>query len=456
MPFQLEDAIEIANQAAMNQCDRALTDVEVLILKGVWQRLEYDQIAAQAGYSTSYLGQDVAPKLWKLLSAELGEKVKKSNLKTVIQRRIQSDRLLYTSLNNKAPAFIASIPAKIVRAERCYIERPLIEKLFYEALLHPGALLRLKAPRFMGKTTLASHVLAQIAQVQYQVVQLSLDMADRTVHLTDINRFLRWFCLNITRSLGLPNQIDEYWETEDLGAKVSCTAYFEDYLLRQCELSSEGLRDRPLVLCLDDVDCLFPHPEVYEDFFGLLRSWHEKARTRQVWEKLRLVIIHSTDAYIRLKIKQSPFNVGQPIELPELNLTQISQMAQHHHVEVEPESLHKLVALVGGHPTLLKQFFTYLKTHPDASIETLLAEAATESSLFISHLREQLITLQMMPALAQSFQKIITSEQPFALDSLSIYQLQSMGLIILCGNHAMPRCQLYKQYFKERLYQHYE
>ena len=79
MPFRLKDAIEIANQAAMNQCDRTLTNVEILVLRGVWERLEYDQIAAQGGYATSYLSQDVAPKLWKLLSAALGEKVKKSN-----------------------------------------------------------------------------------------------------------------------------------------------------------------------------------------------------------------------------------------------------------------------------------------------------------------------------------------------------------------------------------------
>ena len=79
MSFLVEDAIEAANRAAINQCDRPLTDVDIIILKGTWQRLEYDQMAAQGSYATSYLSQDVAPKLWKLLSAELGEKIKKSN-----------------------------------------------------------------------------------------------------------------------------------------------------------------------------------------------------------------------------------------------------------------------------------------------------------------------------------------------------------------------------------------
>jgi hypothetical protein len=79
-----------------------------------------------------------------------------------------------------------------------------------------------------------------------------------------------------------------------MGAKVSCTTYLEEYVL--------AAADSPLVLYLDDVDTLFPYPEVYEDFFGLLRSWYEKARSRPNWKKLRLAIAHSTDVYIRLNI----------------------------------------------------------------------------------------------------------------------------------------------------------
>ena len=85
--------------------------------------------------------------------------------------------------------------------------------------------------------------------------------------------------------------------------------------------------DSPLVLYLDDVDALFPYPEVYEDFFGLLRSWYEKARSRPNWKKLRLAIAHSTDVYIRLNINRSPFNVGLAIELPELTREQVQELA---------------------------------------------------------------------------------------------------------------------------------
>ena len=106
-------------------------------------------------------------------------------------------------------------------------------------------------------------------------------MADRQHHFCDIDTFLRWFCFNVEQELDLESQLDHYWNAEWLGSKVSCTTYFEKYLLSQTE--------SPLVLCIDDVDLLFTYPDLYEDFFGLLRSWYEKARSRSHWKKIRLV-----------------------------------------------------------------------------------------------------------------------------------------------------------------------
>jgi hypothetical protein len=42
-----------------------------------------------------------------------------------------------------------------------YVERPPIERICYEALLHPSTLLRIKAPRLMGKTSLVLNLYAK-------------------------------------------------------------------------------------------------------------------------------------------------------------------------------------------------------------------------------------------------------------------------------------------------------
>lgn len=66
MNFNLEEAIKIANKIVSIKANRNLTDVEIIVFKGAWHRQEYDQIAAQNQYTTSYISQDVAPKLWIL------------------------------------------------------------------------------------------------------------------------------------------------------------------------------------------------------------------------------------------------------------------------------------------------------------------------------------------------------------------------------------------------------
>ncbi len=86
MNFNLDEAIRTANQLVYLKFRRNLTDVETLIIEGAWHRQEYDAIAAQHQYATSYISRDVAPKLWKVLTEALGEKVKKSNFKEALKR----------------------------------------------------------------------------------------------------------------------------------------------------------------------------------------------------------------------------------------------------------------------------------------------------------------------------------------------------------------------------------
>jgi hypothetical protein len=450
--FDLREAIEVANQALSAKVKRKLTDVEIIVLEGAWNREEYDQIAAQHQYATSYLSQDVAPKLWKTLSEALGEKVKKSNFKEALKRYWEQQ---LPPPNNQFPPRLSDTVIRQERADNlpqsvkpgfltpdCYVDRPPIESICYETLLQPGSLIRIKAPTLMGKSSLMNRVLAQLATQNYRTVSLSLELADRNSHFTSLDRFLRWFCSNLSRELGLPNQLDEYWDEQGMGSKVSCTTYFEDYLLAQA--------DSPLVLCLDDVDLLFPHPEIYKDFFGLLRSWYEKARSRQNWKKLRLVIIHATDVYIRLNINQSPFNVGLPIELSEFTSEQVQELAKQHGLEKIAALVESLMQMVGGHPYLLEQTFSHLKTHPDTTIAQILTEADTEAGIYGNHLREHRLHLQHHPELAMAFQKVVTSNNPVPLESMQAYQLQSMGLVKLTGNRAEPRCNLYRQYFRPR------
>ena len=82
--------------------------------------------------------------------------------------------------------------------------------------------------------------------------------------LQDLDRFLKFFSSRVSRRMQLDSQIDQYWD-DGLGSNTSCTEYFEEYILANC--------DRPILLALDNADRLFPYGEVAANFFSLLRDY---------------------------------------------------------------------------------------------------------------------------------------------------------------------------------------
>jgi transcriptional regulator with XRE-family HTH domain len=323
-----------------------------------------------------------------------------------------------------------------------YIERPPIESLCYEALLQSGCLLRIKSPSRMGKTSLMAKVFSQIENQNYKTAYLNLHLAD-TQDFSSLDAFLRWFCISVGQSLGIPNHLASYWDDRFSTSKVNCTSYFEEYLLSKVS--------NPLILCLDEVDRIFPYSEIASDFLGLLRAWHEQAKVRSIWKKLRLVIVHSTEIYIPLNVNESPFNVGKVIELPELTFAQITTLAQSHGLEWHESELAQLMEIVGGHPYLLQQAFSHFKINGNNSFDRFLHTAATEAGIYRSELRRHWCAIQQNPELAEALRKVVNSDVEVRLDSQQAYKLYSMGIVRLHGNEVKFRCKLYRQYFQNCL-----
>ncbi|MGD1698610.1 AAA-like domain-containing protein [Dapis sp. BLCC M229] len=337
---------------------------------------------------------------------------------------------------------IAQIPGKETELEKViYIERPPIESICYKTILQPGSLIRIKAPKKMGKTCLTNKILEQGKKHDDQTASINLLDAD-TANFQDLDKFLWWFCSGVGRELNVPKKIlHESWDEED-SSKVNCKIYFEECLLPKVTKS--------LVLCIDNIDLIFPHP-IAEDFLPLLRSWHETAKRKNLWKKLRLVVVHSTEVYIPLDINKSPFNVGKPIELPEFNLEQVSRLTEIYELNWQAEQVKKLTDLVGGHPFLLEQAFSYLINHQNSTLSDLLEKAPTNAGIYRSHLQELLSTLEGNSELKAAFKKVVMATESVNIDSLLTYKLYSLGLVKLVGNNVIPRCELYRQYFYERL-----
>ncbi|MBD2678707.1 MULTISPECIES: AAA-like domain-containing protein [Nostoc] len=319
-----------------------------------------------------------------------------------------------------------------------YIERSTIESDCYQEIFYPGTLILIKAPKLMGKTSLLTRIMAHAAQHDYRTVQLNLRLADKAM-LTSLDNFLRGFCQMVSRELQLEDRVNEYWDLELLSSNYNCTSYFEEYLLPQINC--------PLVLGLDESDRLFHYPEIAQDFFGLLRLWHEKSKNPNIWQKLRLVVVHSTEVYIQLDANKSPFNVGMPINLPEFTQAEVQDLASRHQLNWQQNQVEKLMAMVGGHPYLVRLAMYYIKRQ-NLTLEDFLATAATDEGIYSHHLKRLLINLQEDVELFESFKALINStSESVQLERFQLYKLYAMGLVKFTGVKVQPRCDLYRRYF---------
>lgn len=321
-----------------------------------------------------------------------------------------------------------------------YIDRPPIEHDCFEAIEKTGALIRIKAPRQMGKSSLMGKILHHASNHGCQSVSLNFQSADSSV-FADLDKFLRWFCANVGRQLKLKSRISDSWD-EIFGSKDNCTAYFEDYIFPEI--------GGAIALSLDEVDLIFQYRAIAEDFFGLLRAWHEAAKSDDLWKRLRLIVVHSQEVYIPLNINQSPFNVGLPIELREFSREQVTDLVERHRLKWIDNEIDQLMSMVGGHPYLVRVALYYIARN-NINLADVLKNAPTEAGIYSDHLRRHLWNLEQNPKLAEAMKKVVSSKEPVRLPSEETFKLDSMGLTLRQGNDAIPRCNLYQLYFSDRL-----
>ncbi|EKV03126.1 hypothetical protein Lepto7375DRAFT_5403 [Leptolyngbya sp. PCC 7375] len=435
-----------------SQGQKKLSSVKELILRQAWEGATYASMAQSFHYEADYL-KKVASELWQFLSDTFGEPVNKTNIRTsfelrplaLLQQQIE-ENLNWASFPSTPPPFKAQFPGSALSLDSSmYISRPPLEELACHEITMPGGLVRIKAPKRMGKSSLIIRMLAHATKQQYQVVYLDFQSFSNGT-LENLTKFLRWFCASISRQLDLEPKLDDYWD-EEIGSGMSCTLYLKRYVLSK--LTS------PLVLVLNEADQLFTYTAIAQGFFPLLRSWHEEAKRLELLQNLRLVVAYSTEAYIPLNVNQSPFNVGLPIKLPPFTLSQIQDLALRYGLswaqkDSGMQQLLSLQVMTGGHPYLV-QLALYHLCQGVISLEQLLQNAPTLSGIYSDHLRSYLNNLQVRPELMTALKQVVTANQSITLTPKFAYELHSMGLVTLKGNQISPSCDLYRIYFQLQL-----
>jgi hypothetical protein len=325
-----------------------------------------------------------------------------------------------------------------------YIYRSPAEKLLIKEIVQPGALIRIRAPRQFGKTSLIARGLILAEENGFQAAIVSLQLADSSV-FESLNQFLQWLCVMVSRRLGLPNRLEEFWNPM-FGSSYSCNDYFESYLLPAAE--------SPVLLVLDEVNVVFNYPKIATDFFGMLRAWYKRSRHStagsELWQKLRLVIVYSTDVFLPLNVHQSPFNVGLLITLSPFTQQQVQELAVRYGLTPPETYASELVRLVGGNPYLTQLALFHLSQN-NVTLNELLETGTTPDSIFESHLRRQLGYLEQNSELQEAMQQLVVTPNGVELHPTKAFKLQGVGLIRFQNRFALPSCELYQTYFAQVL-----
>lgn len=424
----------------------ALTPLQELVLRSSWEGKTYTSIAFEAHYGEERV-RKVASNLWQLMSDFWKEPINKTNFRASLEPRrlTKTQQQLIKEFNRTATAISLEFPnAPVSLDSKFYISRPPIEELVYTEIAEPGSVICIKAPKKMGKSSLILRILSHAANLGYKTVSLDFQQADKAV-FANLDKFLRWFCANVSRELGLEPKLNDYWN-EEMGSKISCSLYFQEYLLVKVQT--------PLVLALNELDWVFEYPEIAGDFLPLLRSWYEQAKRVEIWQKLRLVLAYSTSIFVPLRLTQSPFNIGLPIKLPLFTLGQVEDLAQRHGLDwTGGTEAEKLMAMVGGHPYLVRLALYHLvgKGGLERDLGQLLQIAPTEAGIYNEYLMPYVLALREEPELESAFYEVINATDSVKIEPVLAYKLQSMGLVKLEGDRAYPATELYRLYFKAQL-----
>jgi hypothetical protein len=336
-----------------------------------------------------------------------------------------------------APRSQLELPESILGADsRFYIERQ-ADLRAATAIARQGVTITIKGSRQMGKSSLLQR-LAQVAQ-QREKRFVWLDCSLLKVSDADAESFFTNFCEVLTDEVGLESRLAT-WK-RPLTNAFRCTKYVRQEILRRLE--------EPCVLAIDQAEALFD-TTYRTSFFGMLRTWHNNRAAKRIWRQLDLVVVTSTEPYFFIdNLQQSPFNVGEVIELQDFTAREVAEMNHQHGSPLTPAQVQELMELVRGHPYLVRRAL-YLVGSRQMSATELFKEATNERGPFGDHLRALLWLLHTHDEVLRTGLRQVMRDKRSPNETL-FFRLRGAGLVRREQGDVIPRCQLYAKFFKGHL-----
>jgi hypothetical protein len=302
-----------------------------------------------------------------------------------------------------------------------------------------GVTITIKGPRQMGKSSLLTRLQADGKERNMRTAFLDFQLIENAA-IENADVFYRQLCSLLSFEFGVEDRTEEYWKNP-LGHVQKTTNYLQGHLFKE-------IQDAQILLAMDEVERMFGSP-FRSDFFSMLRSWHNNRARGSDWTRLNIALVTSTEPYQFIAdLNQSPFNVGQVVELTDFRLGQVSTLNYRHHSLLTETQVQQLYDLLGGHPYLTRRALYLVGSQRDTFIE-ILDNAYEDNGPFGDHLRNYSFRLGVQEKLKAGLMQVIKYQR--CQDEHVFFQLRGAGLVKRVGEKVMPRNQLYADYFGKRL-----
>ena len=192
---------------------KALTPLQEFVLRSSWEGKTFANMANEAHYGAQRL-REVAAELWRSLSDMFGEPLCKVDFRQILESHsltIAQQQLIKKYNSSVTPLPLEYPSGPVALNSPFYIERPPIEKLAFAEITRPGCVIRIKGSRQTGKSSLILRIIDRAVSYRYHIANIDFQLVEEAV-FADLDRFLRWFCANVSRQLHLESRLDDFWD----------------------------------------------------------------------------------------------------------------------------------------------------------------------------------------------------------------------------------------------------
>lgn len=323
-----------------------------------------------------------------------------------------------------------------------YLPRLELESQALRLLATPGQPAVVWAPERFGKSWLLRRLLDHIQDEDGDDTRCTLiHLGQLLSKCKDRESFYRGFAERMVDALDADSEYGTQWArwVADAWQQIGVPMRRLKWLAQHCLLPR---CPRRLVVALDAADEAIGSPW-QDEFYGMLRGWAEAAHTTE-FARLRIILAVSTAPRLLIvNLRQSPFNLTQPLSISPLNNRLLAELAKMHWINLSSDAVEYLRVQLGGHP-YLSRLCLYVASRDRTTPNALLDPAhPTNSLLFSPFLDSYRQRLNAEPELLETLRGVVNNSR--GLSPKHIDRLVQAGLLLREGISIRLFCPLFER-----------